>query len=250
MIHAEVSPGFQTQKPRPVAEKIHFLETHSPLALHRQLLDEAAKQGVSYEGIQMINQAGDFAESVFPQKAIRQEGVKVYPVVHSYRVALRLMESGVISPEELGKYATIALLHDVLEDTDVTRAEIVERFGEGIARGVVLLSKKVDGVKIEIEEYFANLKKADPEIRWIKVADRIENLEVLLQMCAVPDLITEYKLPSGKSVLKSLKDNCDEAKDYIVALAEGNPVLAAGLADVLLRSEKLLSSFPTRHKAA
>lgn len=84
--------------------------------------------------------------------------------------------------------ATIAsaLLHDVIEDTDVTRAEIDQKFGEEIGALVEGLTKikKLDLVtkKAEQAENFRKLLVAissDIRVLLIKLADRLHNMRTL-----------------------------------------------------------------------
>ena len=87
--------------------------------------------------------------------------------------------------------ATIAtaLLHDVIEDTDVTRAEIDQMFGEEIGALVEGLTKikKLDLVtkKAEQAENFRKLLVAissDIRVLLIKLADRLHNMRTLEHM--------------------------------------------------------------------
>jgi GTP diphosphokinase / guanosine-3',5'-bis(diphosphate) 3'-diphosphatase len=87
--------------------------------------------------------------------------------------------------------ATIAtaLLHDVIEDTDVTRAEIDQKFGEEIGALVEGLTKikKLDLItkKAEQAENFRKLLIAissDIRVLLIKLADRLHNMRTLGHM--------------------------------------------------------------------
>jgi len=82
-----------------------------------------------------------------------------------------------------------ALLHDVIEDTDVTRAEIDQMFGEEIGALVEGLTKikKLDLVtkKAEQAENFRKLLVAissDIRVLLIKLADRLHNMRTLGHM--------------------------------------------------------------------
>jgi GTP pyrophosphokinase len=87
-----------------------------------------------------------------------------------------------------------ALLHDVIEDTDVTRSEIDQMFGEEIGSLVEGLTKikKLDLVtkKAEQAENFRKLLVAissDIRVLLIKLADRLHNMRTL-----------EYKRPESR----------------------------------------------------
>ena len=79
-----------------------------------------------------------------------------------------------------------ALLHDVIEDTDVTRAEIAKTFGEEIAElveGVTKLSRLALGS--EYKRQAENLRKfilaisRDVRVLLVKLADRLHNMRTL-----------------------------------------------------------------------
>jgi hypothetical protein len=71
----------------------------------------------------------------------------------------------------------IATLHDVLEENEtISPEEIEERFGREVKDGVSLMSKSVQGVHKNLDEYYAELK-LHPKIRKVKVYDSIDNMK-------------------------------------------------------------------------
>ncbi len=83
----------------------------------------------------------------------------------------------------------VALLHDTIEDTDATRGEIDQMFGEDIGRLVEGLTKigKLDLVSKKAEQA-ENLRKlllaisADIRVLLVKLADRLHNMRTLEHM--------------------------------------------------------------------
>ena len=80
----------------------------------------------------------------------------------------------------------VALLHDVVEDTQVTLATISDEFGPAVARGVYALSDtpKVEGGpnRAKRKEMDRNrLAKAEGWIQTIKVADMIDNTATIVE---------------------------------------------------------------------
>jgi (p)ppGpp synthase/HD superfamily hydrolase len=70
-----------------------------------------------------------------------------------------------------------ALLHDVLEDTQVTFRELREEFGETVAQGVLALTKD-PGVPKEqqLRDSLRRIRQQPVEVWMVKLADRISNL--------------------------------------------------------------------------
>jgi (p)ppGpp synthase/HD superfamily hydrolase len=99
----------------------------------------------------------------------RDEGAPY--IVHPVRVAVSLVdELGIYSP----KLICSALLHDVIEDSDVSREDITRVFDEEIAEIVWLLTK-LEGVSLA--EYLARIEAAaDTGAPLVKLCDRLDNL--------------------------------------------------------------------------
>src|ERR671912_2731770 len=89
----------------------------------------------------------------------------------------------------LGVRSTIcSLLHDTVEDTDVTLEDIARRFGNEIARIVDGLTKISNVIDINASQQAENFKKIlltltdDPRVILIKLADRLHNMRTLDSM--------------------------------------------------------------------
>lgn len=103
---------------------------------------------------------------------------------------LHPIEVGRICFEEIGLGPTAviaAILHDVVEDTPVTKQEILETFGPKIAKIVDGLTK-IDGLYNVESPQAENLKKVlstlveDVRVILIKMADRLHNLRTIDSM--------------------------------------------------------------------
>ncbi|MGN7613500.1 HD domain-containing protein [Magnetococcales bacterium HHB-1] len=71
-----------------------------------------------------------------------------------------------------------ALLHDVLEDTEVTFAQLKDQFGQAVADGVQALSKDDRLPKTDaMLESLKRIQKQPQEVWMVKMADRITNLQ-------------------------------------------------------------------------
>jgi (p)ppGpp synthase/HD superfamily hydrolase len=71
-----------------------------------------------------------------------------------------------------------AILHDVLEDTDVTFHPLVGKFGNRVAEGVLALTKdkNLPTKKEQLLDSLLRIKKQSYEIWVVKMCDRIFNL--------------------------------------------------------------------------
>jgi len=105
---------------------------------------------------------------------MRDEGTPY--ILHPVRVATILCD-------ELGLYssnlACAALLHDVIEDSDVTREQLNLEFGDTVARIVWLLTKLPE---VSLVAYLAAIEKAaDIKAPIVKLCDRLDNLRFLMR---------------------------------------------------------------------
>lgn len=106
-------------------------------------------------------------------------GTNLPYVVHLSNVAMEiLVASGASESFNTGFAVQLALLHDVLEDTDVTFNELNERFGKEVAEGVLALTKNAELPKDErMADSLERIKQQPAEVRSVKLADRITNLQ-------------------------------------------------------------------------
>lgn len=99
-------------------------------------------------------------------------------LVHVTSVAIEVVAALHAEPgrnEDLA--VACALLHDVVEDTDVG-SDIIEReFGASVAKGVVALSKRASVPKEErMADSLRRIREQPHEVWMVKLADRVTNL--------------------------------------------------------------------------
>ncbi len=70
------------------------------------------------------------------------------------------------------KFVATAILHDILEDTDVTEDDILELTDEDVLSAVKLLTKDKG---YEMQSYIKNIKENEIAL-FVKLADRVHNL--------------------------------------------------------------------------
>ncbi len=72
----------------------------------------------------------------------------------------------------------VALLHDVLEDTDVKYDQLKNSFGDRVANAVFALTKNKTLEKtLQMKESLEKILKQPKEVAMVKMADRIFNLQ-------------------------------------------------------------------------
>ncbi|WP_428026808.1 HD domain-containing protein [Arcobacter sp.] len=103
-------------------------------------------------------------------------------LTHLTSVAMEMIhacEEGNVKLEDADFAITVALLHDVLEDTDVTISELIEEFGEEVASGVEALSKdpNIESKKQQMADSINRLLTQNYAVQSVKLADRISNLQ-------------------------------------------------------------------------
>ncbi|GAA4707042.1 HD domain-containing protein [Phytohabitans rumicis] len=145
--------------------------------------------------------------------AVRCHGDQTRPagepyVEHLLEVLDVLVEGvGVDDPDVL----RAAILHDTVEDTPCTLAEISERFGPGVATLVDWVTKPEPGAGQDRDEarraYLARLQDAPADALVLKLADRLSNVQ---------------RLDSHPSPAKRRR-YFQETVRWIVPLAQGQP---------------------------
>jgi GTP pyrophosphokinase len=116
-------------------------------------------------------------------KTMRRKSGEPY-ILHPLAVArIGIEEIG------LGVRSTIcALLHDTVEDTDITLEDIEREFGSEIARIVDGLTKIANVIDVNASQQAENFKKIlltltdDPRVILIKLSDRLHNMRTLDSM--------------------------------------------------------------------
>ena len=106
-------------------------------------------------------------------------GTNLPYVVHLSNVAMEILIASFHTENfDLDFAVQVALLHDTLEDTSTTFAELEKEFGEDIAKAVLALTKNDKLPKGEqLPDCLRRIKILQPEVWAVKLADRITNLQ-------------------------------------------------------------------------
>ena len=124
----------------------------------------------------LINKAIDWAKK-YHDGQFRKSGEPFYthPLQVAYLVSDYKLKTDVI---------VASILHDIIEDTEVTAGMLVDHFSWRIAEIVDRLTRdRPDGSKLSVEEILNNAYPTqDKEVLLIKVFDRLHNMQTLGNM--------------------------------------------------------------------
>lgn len=177
---------------------------------------------IDEEGIANVRRAYEVARAAHSGQT-RDEGSPY--IVHPVRVALSLVdELNLFSPSLICS----ALLHDVIEDTDVTRSDIARMFGEQIAEIVWLLTKLED---VSLREYLARIERAaETGAPLVKLCDRLDNMRSVIDTPSLAKkrryirTTEELYLPlaarTNKYLHNELRRSLDEARNQLRTMGD------------------------------
>lgn len=103
-----------------------------------------------------------------------------------------------------------ALLHDVIEDTNIKYEKVEEIFGKEVADGVEALTqnKKIKKAK-RLEDSIDRIRKQSREVWMVKLTDRISNLQ------PPPFYWTQAKIKTYWESSKKIHDDLNSASPYL-----------------------------------
>ena len=157
-------------------------EHATPEELYSRLIDKIKRYHPSAGDLSAIDKAYNFAKKSHGDQ--KRKSGEPY-IIHPIHTAL------ILADLELDKESIMAgLLHDVMEDTKVTREQMIREFGEegtDLVDGVTKLTK-LDYDADKVEKQAENLRKMflamakDIRVILIKLADRLHNMRTLQYM--------------------------------------------------------------------
>lgn len=174
-----------------------------------------------------VMQAAEFAARVHAGQ--RRKGGRVPYVNHVIEVGRLVAEDG------RGAQAVIAaLLHDVVEDSDVRLSEIEVRFGKGVARLVDALTDRPEWEALARPHRKAlqaeHIAHAPAEAKAIKIADQTSNVRDVLRLPGgwPPSEAAAYVAGTGQVVAVCRSAAPDLAAIYDHAVANALEALTEG----------------------
>lgn len=114
--------------------------------------------------------AMNFAEKL--HNGTRKDGSPEFSHQVSQALYAITMNHCFLHPEET---LCVIFLHDIVEDKNVTKKQLIELFGEVVADATIKMSKVVEGVRIPDDIYYKNMENC-PITTVAKSIDRVHNL--------------------------------------------------------------------------
>jgi len=114
---------------------------------------------------------------------VRKGNEHIPYIFHPVDVANEVIYYSALPVADLEVASVIALLHDTIEDTAVTEAQLREQFGDVMADGVVALSKEETAESASYSKReetlmgIARVMRAPQYVQAVKLADRVSNLK-------------------------------------------------------------------------
>lgn len=132
-------------------------------------------------------------------------------LMHISFVSMEILACLAVEKKQDGDLAIqCALLHDVIEDTDVTYSEVKTTFGSNVAQGVLALTKNESLPKEQrMRDSLERIIQQPHEVWIVKLADRITNL------APPPHYWEKDKIARYKEEAIEIHQMLHEASDYL-----------------------------------
>lgn len=173
----------------------------------------------------MIFRAIEFAAAA--HRGQYRKGTRLPYIIHPLSVARLLIEAGCAD-----HVVTAALLHDVLEDTSTTEAELVSIFGLRVCELVVAVSEpdKLTSWEERKTHTLEILREGDSEVLLVAVADKIDNIRSIREDIALRGEATWKRFRRGRHDQRWYYESLKEIFTRRL-VAEPGSVLAARFAE-------------------
>lgn len=184
------------------------------------------ERGTDLKAVQDVLAAAWFAA----QKHVNQKrkGAAAEPYLNHLIEVAQLVSSALSEPDT--DLVIAALLHDTIEDTGVTKEELVQRFGPDVAD---LVAEVTDDKSLEKQErkrlQIENAPKKSVRAQAIKLADKISNLRGILSS------------PPADWSLQRKKEYFAWAKQIVNGFTAPNPILKAEFVSTHARFDEFVS---------
>lgn len=179
-----------------------------------------------------VNQALKVA--AFAHRGQTRKGNPDLPyIVHPVETAMYLLKAG-----EKSELIVAALLHDTLEDTDLTPEEIENKFGQEILYLVLKVSENLENRdettwEKRKKQFIKKIKPAEKNVKKIVTADKLSNVKSMLQ---------EYN-EKGNQIWNNFNRGYEKQKSHYFELKQALSTLQGySLYDLFAEKVKILFS--------
>jgi (p)ppGpp synthase/HD superfamily hydrolase len=140
-------------------------------------MDKNSENAMNHWAIDRYKKALHFAARAHGDQKV--PGTQLPYLLHLTSVSLEVISALPNRPDGDADLAIVcALLHDVIEDTEVTFELVQREFGKAVAEGVLALTKDESVPKDQrLADSLKRIRQQPPEIGMVKLADRISNLQ-------------------------------------------------------------------------
>ncbi len=145
-----------------------------------QDLETLVKQNYKQPDLELLRRAFELAKQAHHDEyRLTGHPIITHPLAVAYRLAQMKLHLHVVAA---------GLLHDVVEDADITIEDLRQQFGEDIATLVDSVTKLKKMKYQGVERYVENMRKmflavaSDVRVIFMKFADRLHNLQTLYAM--------------------------------------------------------------------
>ena len=175
------------------------------------------------ESVRKVLEAALFAAERHASQ--KRKGAAAEPYVNHLIEVAHLISTALDEPDD--NLIAAALLHDVVEDADVTEAELIDRFGPDVAALVLEVTDDKALLKAERKRLqIVNAPKKSIRAQAIKLADKISNLRSMLES------------PPADWDSRRKQEYVEWATRVVHALPAPNPILKAEFEHTLLRFDQ------------
>lgn len=168
----------------------------SPEAAFQQLLEE---NGVSGARAETLRRAFALARTSHAHQ--KRDGTDDPYIYHPLDVLGTLLEE--LEVEDLDTLVA-GLLHDVVEDGGVPPEQIEAEFGTSAAAIVRALTRREDETR---EAYLRRIQRQPKNVRLVKIADRLNNLEDLFYARDDRERVQEYLAQTREYILPMVRED-------------------------------------------
>jgi guanosine-3',5'-bis(diphosphate) 3'-pyrophosphohydrolase len=179
----------------------------------------------NFQGVQAVLKAAHFAAQKHAGR--RRKGAAAEPYINHLLEVAELVASALAEPDT--DLIIAAMLHDTVEDADVTKKELVETFGSDVADLVMEVTDDKSLPKAERKRLqIVHAPGLSVRAGIIKLADKISNLRAIIAS------------PPEDWTVQRKREYFEWAKQVVDGLSDPHPALKAEFERLYQKAESLI----------